>query len=71
MLAFFVDQVLLLASSLVQEGVLAKTQLKKFDQTLREYFFLLEFENWEHLYKALAYGVNVSFTVRKPGHNSS
>jgi hypothetical protein len=71
MLAFLVDQVQLLTSSIVQEGVVAKKQLKKFYQTLREYFFLLAFDNWEHLYTALAYGVNVSFTVRNPGQNSS
>jgi len=71
MLAFLVDQVQLLTSSIVLEGFLAKKQLKRFYQTLREYFFLLAFDNWEHLYTALAYGINVSFTVRNPGLNSS
>lgn len=71
LLAFLVDQVQLLTSSIVQEGVMAKKQLKRFYLTLRDYFFLLAFDNWEHLYTSLAYGITVSFTVRNPGLNSS
>ena len=71
MLAFLVDQVQLLTSSIVQKGVLAKKQLKKFYQTLREYFFLLAFDNWQHLYSALAYGIKVSFIVKNPALDSS
>ena len=71
MLAFLVDQAQLLTSSLVQQGVLVKKQLKRFYQTLREYFFMLTFDNWQHLYSAIAYGIKISFTVEEPTKNSS
>ena len=71
MLAFLIDQVQLLTNKTVQAAVKKVGRLSAFYRKVFSHFDFLKLNNWDELYNAILYGVDVSFSIKTPSKNTS
>lgn len=71
MLAFLVDQAVLLTCKFVQDALAKTKRMKELFYEIRSLFDRFHFTNWSELYSAIAYGMQSSFTLNVPIKNST
>ena len=71
MLAFLVDQAVLLTCKFVQDALVKTKRMNELFREIRELFDRFHFTNWLELYSAIAFGMQSSFTLNVPIKNTT